>query len=63
MISEDLKKKLIDRELEPNDVLDFTSRYSKRLNEIITKVIMKDGTKHRFSFKNPWYASRKNKEW
>tara|TARA_R110000796_G_scaffold248124_3_gene374575 strand:- start:550 stop:741 length:192 start_codon:yes stop_codon:yes gene_type:complete len=63
MIGEEFRQQLIDEELNPDEVLAFTSKYNKKTDTIITLVTMKNGTNRSIESKPVWYASRKNKKW
>jgi hypothetical protein len=46
LIGESFKNQLIEEGINPEDVVSFLSKYNRKTNTIITKVITKDKVEH-----------------
>jgi hypothetical protein len=63
IISNDLKKELINQNINPLDIIKIHSKYDKINNIIITEITLNDNTKCTIKNETAWYAARKNKRW
>jgi len=63
IVSEELKKILSEKGIEPLDIVNLTTVNDKNKRTVTTTITLIDGSVHKLVDNYVWYAARKNKQW